>query len=200
MVSNSAKRVRTAITPEQQSVFTLFMREHQHQVYTRAYRLLADGRQAEDVVQEVFLKAYQQGEALWRDPRVVGWLVTVARNLCFNHLTRYAKRMSSLDESTDELSDGMGMSEAMTQALTSREPDMHTQMSQAETQTRLQTALLALPDQQRIPLVLFHFEELSYEEIAKQLNISMAKLKTDIHRARSRLAAELKPLRQETTK
>jgi RNA polymerase sigma-70 factor (ECF subfamily) len=48
-----------------------------------------------------------------------------------------------------------------------------------------------LPDHQRIPLVLFHFEDMSYEEIAKELRISMPKLKTDISRGRAALAKAL---------
>jgi RNA polymerase sigma-70 factor (ECF subfamily) len=60
--------------------------------------------------------------------------------------------------------------------------------------SRLQEALMRLPNHQRIPLVLFHFDELSYEEIAKALNISLSKIKTDIHRGRAALATVLDPV------
>ena len=55
----------------------------------------------------------------------------------------------------------------------------------------MERALARLPERQRVPLVLFHFEELSYEEIASKLGASLSKVKTDIHRARTALAAHL---------
>ena len=48
-------------------------------------------------------------------------------------------------------------------------------------------ALRRLPEHQRVPLVLYHFEELSYEDIAVRLGVSLAKLKTDIRRGRAAL-------------
>jgi len=57
----------------------------------------------------------------------------------------------------------------------------------AERHERLEQAVRRLPDRQRVPLVLFHFEELSYQEIAEALDVSVAKVKTDIHRGREAL-------------
>ena len=64
-------------------------------------------------------------------------------------------------------------------------------MEQAERAERLERALRHLPDHQRVPLVLFHFEEMAYQEIAAKLGVSLGKVKTDIHRARERLKQEL---------
>jgi RNA polymerase sigma-70 factor, ECF subfamily len=55
----------------------------------------------------------------------------------------------------------------------------------------VEEALQRLPERQRLPLVLYHFEELSYEEIAQQLDVSLAKVKTDIFRARAALGKVL---------
>src|SRR5690606_25444286 len=55
----------------------------------------------------------------------------------------------------------------------------------------LEQALQKLPDSQRVPLVLYHFEDMSYEEIAAHLRISLSKLKTDIHRGREALRRKL---------
>jgi RNA polymerase sigma-70 factor (ECF subfamily) len=52
----------------------------------------------------------------------------------------------------------------------------------------VEAALDKLPEHQRVPLVLFHFEDLPYEDIAKKLGVSLAKVKTDILRARTALA------------
>ena len=55
-------------------------------------------------------------------------------------------------------------------------------------QQRVEEALAKLPEHQRVPLVLFHFEDMPYEEIARKLRVSLAKVKTDILRARAALA------------
>jgi RNA polymerase sigma-70 factor (ECF subfamily) len=57
----------------------------------------------------------------------------------------------------------------------------------ADRRERLEVAIHHLPDAQRIPLVLFHFEDLGYDEIARTLGVSLAKVKTDIHRGRQAL-------------
>ena len=68
------------------------MRSYQNMVYSTAYRLLADHAEAQDIAQDVFLKAYDRYEDIGGSPRVGGWLKTVTRNLCLNHLTRHRKR------------------------------------------------------------------------------------------------------------
>ena len=64
-------------------------------------------------------------------------------------------------------------------------------MTAAEQQEQLEKALRGLPDHQRVPLVLFHFEDKSYQEIAALLGVSLAKVKTDIHRGREALKQAL---------
>jgi RNA polymerase sigma-70 factor (ECF subfamily) len=64
-------------------------------------------------------------------------------------------------------------------------------LERADERERVEAALRALPDHQRVPLVLFHFEEASYEEIAGMLSITVAKVKTDIHRGRETLRKAL---------
>ena len=61
----------------------------------------------------------------------------------------------------------------------------------AHEQARLERALRRLPDHQRVPIVLFHFESKSYLEIAALLDITLAKVKTDIHRGREALKEAL---------
>ncbi len=65
-------------------------------------------------------------------------------------------------------------------------------MSEEDQRQILEKALQKLPVAQRVPLVLYHFEDMSYEEIAAQLKISLPKVKTDIFRARESLRKKLK--------
>ena len=73
-----------------------------------------------------------------------------------------------------------------------RATDSHARdLERADDRERLERALRQLPAHQRVPLVLFHFEDATYEEIARALRISLAKVKTDIHRGREALRKQL---------
>lgn len=163
------------------------MRNYQNMVFTTAFRLLGSQAEAEDIAQEVFLKAYERFEELNGSPTVGGWLKTVARNLALNHLTRYRNRWRFFSEYDKEAGN-----EAETFADRLPAPDTHQQtVDTADQREILEAALQALPDSQRVPLVLFHFENLNYEEIAARLKVSLGKVKTDIHRGRESLRRKL---------
>lgn len=151
-------------------------------VYGTAVRLLGSPAEAEDVAQTVFLKAFQRFGEVGASPAAAGWLKTTARNECLNHLSRYRARWQFFSELTrPDRSDG-----DYADSLVS--PLSHAlDLEQAELRDQLERALRALPDHQRVPLVLFHFEELNYQEIAHALGASLGKVKTDIHRGREAL-------------
>ena len=167
--------------------FEAFVRAHQDMVFATAVRLLGNSAEAEDVVQSVFLKAFEQFDTLSSNPAAAGWLRTVARNTCLNHLSRYRSRwrlFSELGSSDSEADAGYESS--------LRAPDSPARdLERTDDRERLEQALRDLPAHQRVPLVLFHFEEASYEEIARALRISLAKVKTDIHRGREALRRRL---------
>ena len=168
--------------------FTTFMRNYQDMVFSTAVRLVNNEAQAEDISQEVFLKAYERYDMLQGSPTAGGWLKTVATNLSLNHLTRYRKRWRFFSEfRRDENSGESDLPEVEFAA-----PDtFFTGVDVSERRQWLSEALEELPDHQRVPLVLYHFEDMPYDEIAKRLNVSLAKVKTDILRARAALAQVL---------
>ncbi len=168
------------------AAFTTFMRSYQDMVYTTAIRLLGNPAQAEDISQEVFLKAYEHFDDLRDGQGAGGWLKTVTTNLSINHLQRYRKRWSFFSEllSRDEEGDAPPVDFPAPETFFS-------ELEAADRREWVQQALAKLPDKQRVPLVLYHFEELSYEEIAQRLGVSLPKVKTDIMRARQALAQHL---------
>jgi RNA polymerase sigma-70 factor (ECF subfamily) len=169
------------------SDFTRFMRNHQDMVYSTSLRILANAAQAENIAQEVFLRVWQHWSELAVNPRASGWVKAVATNLSLNHLQRYRRRWKFLSEFRREDSD-----EADLPPVEFSAPDRFFEgMDGADRRARIDAALANLPDHQRVPLVLFHFEELAYEEIARQLGISLSKVKVDIHRGRAALAGML---------
>jgi RNA polymerase sigma-70 factor, ECF subfamily len=166
--------------------FTTFMRNYQDMVFSTAARLTGNDAQAEDISQEVFLKAYENYDHLSTSPTAGGWLKTVATNLSLNHLSRYRNRWRFFSEFKR---DAEGGSETDAPEVEFAAPDTFFSGVDAEDRRALvDQALAQLPPHQRIPLVLYHFEEMPYDEIARKLGISLAKVKTDILRARTALA------------
>src|SRR5256885_4818153 len=167
--------------------FEAFMRAYQNMVFSTAIRLLGNEAEAEDVSQEVFLRAYERYAELKDRPTVGGWLKTVARNLCLNHLSRYRARWRFFSEMAPDRDD----ENASTPEWAA--PDTHEQeVAAGDHRQLLESVLHKLPSAQRVPLVLYHFEEMSYEEIAARLRVSLSKVKTDIHRGRDALRREVK--------
>jgi RNA polymerase sigma-70 factor (ECF subfamily) len=163
--------------------FEAFVRRYQDMVYGTAVRLLGNPAEAEDASQTVFLKAFQRFAEVGGSPGAAGWLKTTTRNVCLNHLSRYRARWQFFSELTHpDRADGGDFADSLVSPL-SQAADLE----QAEEREELERALRALPDHQRVPLVLFHFEELDYQEIADALGASLGKVKTDIHRGREAL-------------
>ena len=163
------------------------MKNYQDMVYSTAIRMLGNETDAQDIAQTVFLKAYQAFGNLAQSPTAGGWLKTVTTNLCLNQLTRYRNRwrffseMRSDDDEPDFV-ESVAAPERLEQGL-----------DEVDQRQLLETALRKLPDSQRVPLVLYHFDDLAYDEIPERLNIPLSKVKTDIHRGRLALKRYLLP-------
>ncbi len=168
--------------------FEAFVRNYQHLVYGLAVRLLGSPAEAEDVAQTVFLRAFERFDVIGPSPTAGGWLKTVTTRLCLNHLTRYRSRWRLFSELTRTGADGGdepfedGLASDAAPAL---------DLERADQQARLEATLQGLPAHQRVPLVLFHFEQHSYQDIAAALGVSVGKVKTDIHRGREALRRHL---------
>lgn len=162
------------------------MRAYQDMVFSTAARLTGEASQAEDIAQEVFLKAYQHFDHLRGNAAAGGWLKAVATNLTLNHLSRYRRRWRFFSDirRTDEDEQDPVVDIAV--------PDTLLENLDADTRSaRIEQAIRRLPEHRRVPLVLYHFEDMSYEEIARRLRVSLSKVKTDILRARTALAKAL---------
>jgi RNA polymerase sigma-70 factor, ECF subfamily len=149
--------------------FENLVRSYQNMVFSVAVRITGSHADAEDIAQEVFIKAYDRFSELRQTETIGGWLKTVATNLSINHLNRYRARWRFFSEQETP-------------------PDIPDPAENTSDRREMVELLIRkLPDAQRVPLVLYHFQELSYDEIAQKLGISLAKVKTDIHRGRETL-------------
>jgi RNA polymerase sigma-70 factor (ECF subfamily) len=166
------------------------MHAYQDMVFSTAARLTGNDAQAEDLAQETFLKAYESFDSLRTSPAVGGWLKTVITNLTLNHLSRYRNRWRFFSDlrraDAEEDESDLAIVDAL---IGSSAPDLLFAGVHADERSELvEKALKQLPDHQRIPLALYHFEDMPYQEIARHLRVSLPKVKTDILRARTTLA------------
>jgi RNA polymerase sigma-70 factor (ECF subfamily) len=153
--------------------YRLAVVQHYRGVYRVARALLGDASEAEDVVQEAFVRYWQQRSAV-RRPRE--WLTKVARNACFDRLRRTRRLVSDSDVEVAETSDD-------------RDPTWH--YRQNELAAQLQRALDELPEPQRSLVVLFDVQGLSGEECARIVGINVNQVKVYLHRARKKLRLHL---------
>ena len=166
--------------------FEAFMHRYQNMVFSTAMRLLANPTEAEDVAQEVFLRAYEHFGDLRESPTAGGWLKTVTTNLSLNHLSRYRARWSFFSE----MFSGSGAAEDEALELAAPENPAE-ELERSDRRQLVEQTLQELAAAQRVPLVLYHLEGLRYEEIAAKLKVSLGKVKTDIFRGREALRKRL---------
>lgn len=172
--------------------FESFVREHQDKVFATAWRILGTEPEARDVAQEAFLRAWHHWASLSGSSSAAGWIKTVARNLSINVLQRHRARWHNFTDLAPDDPEGPSFESTLSIPGTQVEG-----LLGAEQRAALDAAIAQLPKDQRAALVLYHFEDMDYAEIARALGASLGKVKTDIHRARRALFRQLQPLRGE---
>ncbi|GAB4132662.1 MAG: RNA polymerase sigma factor SigE [Thermogutta sp.] len=151
-----------------------WIRDHAEVVFAYLYRLAGSTSAAEDLTQEVFLTALRKGDQI-RDPkRVRAWLMTVARN------SFLASRRASQALPTVELPEAAEIAD-----------DESAPEHWAFDEEQLQEALAELPDDFRVVVLMFYFEELSYREIAELLGLPIGTVMSRLSRAKAQLRAKL---------
>jgi RNA polymerase sigma-70 factor (ECF subfamily) len=163
------------------------VRRYQTSVFNVCYRLLGERQDAEDLAQDAFLRAYQRLGTYDVERPFGPWIRKVAANLCLNTLQRHAPPRFPLDEEYDDPVD-----------LDQPDPaDVHERATQAG---QLRDALMSLPAHYRAVIELRHFQEMSYEEIARALSLPLSDVKTHLFRARRRLARQLGAAEEEAAR
>ncbi|GEB30539.1 MULTISPECIES: RNA polymerase sigma factor [Brevibacillus] len=149
--------------------------DHLYRVYRLCCWLVQDRLVAEDITQEVFLRAYQHLPNFRGDSKVETWLYRIAVNECKRYRRSWSFR--NLFYQADPLVPGF--------------TELEEEVMQKEEWRQLVTTVSKLPYRHRQMLILCYFEELSAEEIAEVLGISTGAVYTRLHRAREKLKALL---------
>jgi RNA polymerase sigma-70 factor (ECF subfamily) len=164
---------------------------HQQRVVGTIARMLSgDAAEAEDLGQQVFLRVWKSAPRYEPAAKFTTWLYTITRNLVFNELRRRKHRPVSswhADPAHGE-SGGIGAEERF-EDLQAASPDAT--LLEAELQQAIDAAIAQLPETQRLAIILRRYEELSYEEIAHVLKLTVPAVKSLLFRARGLLRERL---------
>jgi RNA polymerase sigma-70 factor (ECF subfamily) len=162
------------------SSFGVLVRRYQDRLYNSVYRLVDHPDDAQDVVQEAFLNAYQSLESFKGDALFFTWLYRIAFNTAIS-LKRKQRVTLSIDASQD--SDGHGIDP--------HDPadDAHPgwAMEQAEQERKIHAALVRLSSEHRTVLVMKDMEGRKYEDMAELLDVPIGTIRSRLHRARLEL-------------
>jgi len=156
---------------------------HRDAAYNYACRLTRDATEAQDVVQEAFLRAFQYF-ASFRGDNVRPWLFRIVRNAFFD-----SRRMAAARATVPLDADGEGVDQAL---LVDGAPTPEQALIETDATRVLEEALQALPPSVREILVLREVEELSYKEIAYVLEAPIGTVMSRLARARAVLSAEIR--------
>jgi RNA polymerase sigma-70 factor (ECF subfamily) len=175
------------------AAFEELVRRYQDCVFNMVSRMLGDTRDADDITQQVFLRVWKSARRYKARAKFSTWLFTIARNLTLNEVRRRKRHpATSLDEPPpgappDSRPDN-GAHERLGDTGQSSPSD---QFLQSELEQALEDAIAALPEKQRLALILWRYQQLPYEEIAQVLKTSTSAVKSLLFRARTELKQKL---------
>jgi RNA polymerase sigma-70 factor (ECF subfamily) len=163
--------------------FEQLVERHQTLVLGTVARMLGSNSDVEDVAQQVFIRVWKSAPRYTPTAKFTTWLLTITRNLVFNEIRRRKRHPAETlnvyqGEESLPLPDRAG-------------PVPDKQLLDEEMQRAVDKAIQALPEKQRLAVILRRYEEKSYEEIAQVLELSVPAVKSVLFRARTELRAAL---------
>ena len=165
-----------------QDAFTTLVNKYQKSVHALIWRKIGDFHIAEELTQDVFLKAYKRLSTLKRPEQFPGWLYVIATRHCFSWFRKKQVPIRSLDAmSTDELEE----------VCYAQHEAARGETAAIEQRRELVKRLLKkLPESERTVVTLYYLAEMSGEEISQFLGVSPNTIRSRLHRARQRLEKE----------
>lgn len=147
--------------------FSLLVQKYQQKVYWHIRRMVIDHDDADDLVQDTFVKVWKYLGNFRNDSQLYTWIYRIASNECITFLNKKKQKNNiSIDEMPYDLSDTLAES---------------SQISGDKVQMKLQQALLTLPEKQRLVFNMKYYEDMKYEEISEVLGTSVGALKASFH-------------------
>lgn len=165
------KQLHDASTKE--AAFTRLVREYQEPLYWQIRRMVVVHDDANDVLQNTFIKAWSAIDSFRGESRLQTWLFRIAINESLNYLNK-KKQVLSLDQTDGSLADMLASD---------------SYFDGDEVQRQFQTAINTLPEKQRLVFDLKYFDEMKYEDMSSLLGTSIGALKASYHHAVKKISA-----------
>jgi RNA polymerase sigma-70 factor (ECF subfamily) len=167
-----------------EGAFERLVERHQGLVIGTVARMLGGPEGAEDIAQQVFVKVWQSASRYRPEAKFTTWLLTIVRHLVFNETRRrrrgFFQPFENEDGSIPDIRDETVI-------------DAASQLSERELQEAVDDAIAALPEAQRMAIILRRFEGMPYEVIAEVLKTTVPAVKSLLFRAREELRGKLRP-------
>lgn len=173
-----------------QGAWETIVRQYWRKVFNVAYKFVGKHDEAEDLAQDIFLKVFRSLHTFDRRANFQTWLISVSRNLCIDHYRSVRKERETIDRDVDA-----GLLSPI-----STEVSPHAALEQRDRVTLLREALKGLPPALRSAVMLRDIQELSYQEIADELDLPEGTVKSRINRGRTELARQISRVRDRMEK
>ena len=161
-----------------EEAFNLLIKKYQQKVYWQVRRIIINHDDADDVIQEVFIKVWKNLGSFRQDAQLFTWLYRIATNESLTFLKKkQAKNNVSLDDLTVEMSERL---------------NTDPYFSGSEIEKKLQQALLGLPEKQRLVFNMRYYDDLKFQEISDILGTSVGALKASYHLAAKKIELYIK--------
>ena len=193
-ISDQSARVTQPQDGGNVPTFEEIYHEYAERTLNLLYRFTSREQVARDLLQDVFIKVYENMDSFERRSQIHTWIYRIAVNHAINYVRRERRTLwfNLLDVSVGDLlkrekveMSGLGGGDVL-------RPDEL--LERSETEQLVQRAVDSLPIKYRVPFVLFKDEQMSYNEISNVLDLSLSAVESRIHRARKMLIKKLSPL------
>ena len=179
---NSSRELVAQVCQGDQEAFRLIFERYSRPVIGFIYDMVSDRELAEELTQETFVRAYRGIRGMNAETKLSTWLFGIARNVARESLRARVKASRHVDLEDKSVLD-----------LSDNEPVPVDRLLSKELNELIRRSLGALDEDKRVVFTLKVFHQCSYEEIAGITGFSLAKLKSDLHRARAEMRRRIRP-------
>ncbi|AXR59830.1 RNA polymerase sigma factor [Leptospira mayottensis] len=156
--------------------FEILMNRYQGLIYSQAIKAFRNETEAEDFTQDIFLKAFESLSTFQGRSQFSTWLFVIARNDIIRRYRKEHPEISGLDT--------LLLVESETEKKNEISSEQETKLLKQEISEKIRSLVESLPELYRKPIMLHYFENMSYKEISKKLNLKMNTLKSYIFRGK----------------
>ncbi len=180
------------------TVFTTLVKRYQNRVFVIAFRLLNNSEEAEEVVQDTFVKVHQNFDKFRTENIFASWIFRIAHNLCMDILRQRLRKKSTVLVSFDPQStvaeeEGDRIINQPVSQLADEQPNPSQSLDMSEQTNMVERSLNKLPEAQKIVLILHDLQGFSYSEIAEIVGANIGTVRSRLHYGRIKLKELLAP-------